>query len=849
MIARRGARRQTWHLRHRLARARGRFEAISFRVSRARIGAGETYRATRAVAVPILGSVLVALVVVAALWVLDDWIDHGWTISDSSYDALFEALAGVSGVFLALYFTAVSTVASTAYADVPSEVRDLLVRDKLSNSYVRIVAFLAALSIAFLGLRALGYPPLGLAVWVAVVAAALAIFAFVVLGLRAFQFFDPVALAHLALRDVVSDVRRVVTFGRPASSQTIREARSAVHDAIRAVTSLVSLAGGQRRFQGRGVPDVLRQVAYAARAYALMKGGIPTHGGWFGTRYRHRRWYLSDFRAGLETATHAFVSLQPEEVPDVDWVEEAFLQPIESTVTDLLHQGDLEAVWLVEPALLEYVSVRAAVFDVHATSAWVERMSEALVSAAVGTESPTSREVAVRAAATEWVGRALIELEVAVYRRIESLNVASLDAALLAADHAHPGTPARLSSAWGLPRSVTEVLERVQSGREFEEIAAVGVATPSWYARDLTVHALRWAIHGHWHNAFESSLRLFPLVVDKLHSQGRPIEAATLCSAAVEAAWKFRRHVPVIQERDEELRRLLVLTDLREPSWQWEALGERAERFQLDMLTRLSRLIPDLAAVEDVETLPDFLGQAVHFTGEACFAAVADCRPDRFARLFPAYFFGILGIAERVREEVVSWLPDQGAPWIAAPVIDLLSMCGYAMIYSELHGDRSLWTPCLDVWTRYLSDESRQRLAFLDAAVATERNTFALHPRGVLRTSWRMRLERDLRALPRRSTTHIFEDGEIDHPSALVRLLMPTSWHLAYDALDVFVAVYLQAQTDAEGLSFGARGTRVDHFDRLRELAPLFQAPASHTTSDESGEQEARASSSENASE
>jgi hypothetical protein len=60
----------------------------------------------------------------------------------SAYGNLFSSLAQIAGVFLGLYFTAVSVVASTVYARVQGDVRSLLLRDKVGNHYIGIVASL-----------------------------------------------------------------------------------------------------------------------------------------------------------------------------------------------------------------------------------------------------------------------------------------------------------------------------------------------------------------------------------------------------------------------------------------------------------------------------------------------------------------------------------------------------------------------------------------------------------------------------------------------------------------------------------------------------------------------------------
>ena len=112
-------------------------------------------------------------------------------MNKDAYVAMLTTIAGVVGVFLGLYFTAVSTVISNAYSSVSGDVRELILRDRLGNKYVKLLAFLTALSVILLAFSAMEIAPLHLVILVLPVLSCLAIFAFVSLGARMFFLSDP----------------------------------------------------------------------------------------------------------------------------------------------------------------------------------------------------------------------------------------------------------------------------------------------------------------------------------------------------------------------------------------------------------------------------------------------------------------------------------------------------------------------------------------------------------------------------------------------------------------------------------------------------------------------------------
>ena len=83
------------------------------------------------------------------IWLPQSWRTGG-TFSPDTYTNLLATVAQVTGVFLGLYFTAVSAVASAAYAKVPNTVRALVIHEKVGNVYVQLVAFEAALAMLLL---------------------------------------------------------------------------------------------------------------------------------------------------------------------------------------------------------------------------------------------------------------------------------------------------------------------------------------------------------------------------------------------------------------------------------------------------------------------------------------------------------------------------------------------------------------------------------------------------------------------------------------------------------------------------------------------------------------------------
>jgi hypothetical protein len=124
--------------------------------------------------------------------VLAQFTDAASKHSDSIQNFL-NTVVQLTGLFLTLYFTAISLIASSVYARVPGDVRTLAVDEKVGNVYIKIVAVLGALSILYLLAGIVGFR-VGLVGIAAVGALSIAsLFSFLFLGKRTFNFFQPTA--------------------------------------------------------------------------------------------------------------------------------------------------------------------------------------------------------------------------------------------------------------------------------------------------------------------------------------------------------------------------------------------------------------------------------------------------------------------------------------------------------------------------------------------------------------------------------------------------------------------------------------------------------------------------------
>jgi hypothetical protein len=199
----------------------------------------------------------------------------------------------------------------------------------------------------------------------------------------------------------------------------------------------------------------------------------------------------------------------------------------------------------------------------------------------------------------------------------------------------------------------------------------------------------------------------------------------------------------------------------------------------------------------------------VSWLSAIAFNALLGRRAGESRALIRPYLAGTLVLFEQMKPSAPKpdvWT-EQRLQIAAAPVLDILELSGYGKLFAELYADDQLWTAVSGVWDRLLGKRPGM-LPWLAAIITGGVPRFQLPHRGLMRTTWSMRVQQELTKLPHRNSGGGVFGGifgaDVVHSSSLVRYCARNDFH---NGRDIFAALYLSKQAAAEKLDWG-RGTK-----------------------------------------
>ena len=757
------------------------------------------------------------------------FIKIGVTIpQESDYGNLLVAVISIGGVFIGLYYAAISAVGGAIYARVPNNIRDLLAQEQIGNAYMRLLALLTSFAVCLLAFHTLGLAPIVLAIPLLILGAGVMIIGFVRLGARAFYFFDPTILSHRLFKQLFQCHRQVQAggyrwFDRSFQNHAHRRAQTTI-DTLATVSEI---AAKEPHLNGRPFAGLCKNLLVFLCDYEIGKKSIPTGSLWYQQTYLHPDWYrTSDTKTSL--AYNTGTGLRPESISDSKWIESAILPIVMRCleinieekrypiVIELLNRLDIYVRLLAAEHQIEYAfNVISDIFS------WCEKFIFAEKNNLV-TEEP------------------LEHMQICTQLAIMPISV------LLAYVHAIKSYGRNIirqrirGITWKSEKSIysvgfaVHVLQRLEwmcPRLKFEKRIEGQIVSPIWYLEELVSQKEAENYHTAMLCFYEKIGEFYKPWIESATSSKHPWLAATILSEESQYWNKLDHHTNILSQFWDDLNSDRRIEGISWPSLDADELMEKRRQREKEILKLMSEEGILLSLISRPESYPDFAGQFLHTAGEALLIAMCENDCDTVDALFKGYLDSSLLQFEQLKtEKAVSDWEHQGNLKIAMdPLLDLMDMSGYAYLLSEYHDTSAIKTSIIKVWDEYFDhDQGKARLQFLTYAVSLSEAVFGVAARDINRTRWKQIISQRLSDVEREEIppdpNRITVDPEPRtvpiHESTLVRIFAGRSQpfsYMPYDGIDIFIAKYVRQREGGENLDFGWKRRRDLEEDIRRE--------------------------------
>jgi hypothetical protein len=713
---------------------------------------------------------------------------------DTSYTSFLGTIAGIGGVFIGLYYAAVSTISTAIYNKMSNNVRDLFTKEKYGNSYIEFLAYITFTSLVFLGFHLLGFPRTYLAVIIMIIFSGSSILAFIKLGQRVFYFFDPTTLSDSLFKDLTKNILNVTPKGLKWQDKSFQN-----HEHELALVQLETLemlcdyANKEAHLNGRSFFNIANKACKFLHNYQIHKREIPTKSYWYSRKYDQKNWFKADYFS-LTTALQTSTKIQPEEKSDNYWLEDRIVKIIMIFIKTNYSLNRYEFVL----SILGYIELylKSLADDLELSKAYdiLEEIADILIDDIPNIEkdqilkySESLERLAIferfQLISTSLLLRTIQYVEKCnrgeLYKNIEKIKWNSVKQIYCRKHPSH-----------GLER-----LEWLYERISFEKKADGRVITPIWYNIELVSHAEANSLSNAYDVLFKRNSDRFDKWIKRLDKKNRFWLSAALLSNELEYWDKLKYHTTYFSSAWKSIIEDKKIKELSWPDIRFDEFEEISNKRQKVLNEKISEKGLFLVLLNRPESFPDYAGQFIHLSAQKIIDSICFGDSESLIKMFKYFHNASFRIYDELCPDITSkdWRLKYDIERAIIPIVNVMDISGYAKIIAEYYEKEELWTEVKNVWDEYFAlDENKGvKVNLLFVIREIYNDTMSLD---LVRSNWKIQIKNVLHQVERKMHSQWYNnpiDEIILHKSPIVRIFSYDRQYDFYNGIDMFLVEYI----------------------------------------------------------
>lgn len=754
------------------------------------------------------GAVIYSAFIIFILELFNRYYPTNIHFDKAAIDTFLTVIASVSGVFLGLYFTAISSIASNYLLRAPQNVKRFFLSEPRGQQYIRTIAITAIVSVFYIVTKSFGHTihPAGIAFLSLLVA--YIVIRFWQVGTNVFYSLEPQFALPWITRDIFYSTKNVTPPGFQWSKPAIQNHhRRLVAEKFDLIKNLIHFGKAEMKISDEQLITAVRYIGGLLFTYADYKQKIPTMSYWYEIKNEFQDWTLAD-SSQIAIALSTGTQLQPKNVKDYTWYEEQAL----NIAIEICHSfSDAQKIISNARSLdvfVEIAEVYAKDFDVKGIERLFQKVDSISKSVyAIKAEDTQQHIYKEQLAFVDAQGRFATSALLGLLKYLDKKTCEEVVERLIKINWRDE----KSIYLAGLPAAMLPRLETLFNELKNERVIEGKQISADWYIKAFCIQQYLFSLHQYFNFIKSLHQNYFQSNLDKLLSQQQFPLAVHLIQRWKEFSAKYYRFVFDLKKHLENCDSFRKLKDLSWSDFDFDKEKQTALEREKEVTDKMIQLLPKLKILDLRNDLPDYFGQALTEGVQACYDACENNDHERLRKIFLAVFDASFAAFNKLRQKVKDWSQvDSQIVFMSEPLENLFEISGYAKLYSELYQNLELWNVVERLWSTYFEsiENAKQTIQFIAAMTSYRDSLFTIMPQATLRSNWQIDFENKLRerGIPVFPDDRSYRRRQPIHQSSVIRVLERSGGlRLMASARDIFFVTYLSTLPAAEGIELPDR--------------------------------------------
>ncbi len=613
---------------------------------------------------------------------------------------LISVIASVAGVTLALFYTILATLASTAYAKVHSSIRNLLIYDKDTQGYLRRLTNVTAFAIITLLFLSFHFLPGNLVLTSLVIYSLTTLYGILKMGMGIYNFFEPSTVANTVVKEIVASINGVTIKGdywNDPSFQNYNYKKAAAQ--TENLHLIIDLCLKDPDFKKNTFTALTETTLLTLVFYIDLKPQIPEDSRWFPMIPRHKSYFESDMSArGIANQTQTYT--RPELVHNHFWLEEQIAGELSNSLEQIVKNDDIKLFASVASSYRMLSKRLSASLDVKTGEAFMKmlynHLSKINMPETPATEVVNYTDWEQHLAACESIGYNLLDFQMGFVDRMTSFSADKISAEFEKIKWGETDT----IYATDLIPDLYPLLKDFNGYALNEQHVEGREITPGWYYKQRLTSELLSKFSSKFTDTVVFFDKYLLALATRYHESGNPLVASFIIHTGLEILNKFWYRLPGLKETITGLNNLEVI----EGEFDWAKIDfDRIEELLSGYEDKCISIISDgflkLSLVKWTNDFPDIYGRSYAVLAQVLNESLANEDLESFKNVFPNFLKGIIVGFNNFKQQFPHY---KDSSWVTYQTLtDVMEISGYAYLYACIYDNWEYWDSLTATWNEF----------------------------------------------------------------------------------------------------------------------------------------------------
>ena len=522
--------------------------------------------------------------------------------------------------------------------------------------------------------------------------------------------------------------------------------------------------------------------------YSTLKQEIPIGSLWFTQEQEHPEWYATSASWDSTRLDIGYMP-QPNVIGQRDWLEASLLPVLFNGLAAILKsKSKAMAHELIAFVITPFVKFLARHWRIEEAYQIVSTVCE-IVDKNFGPVLAEDSESAEDLGVAELVGTLPVEIYLSFINDLAKEPQKAMESRV---KRIRWGDKRSLYHA-GFEEYCLSNLEFLQPRLAFEKAIEGILVTPSWYIVELLFEEEA----NNFHSSVDKMLRepavMYNQCCVQFLKKNRSWMAAVTVSRELEFLRKAQDRMAELKSASAKYFKPQSSNEKSSSPTHIEDWEPELEEHEIAMAGQIALMLLSLQKIPRPKDFANYPGQFLNELSLLSLKGLSKPSLSLFRTSFGGFFFGSF-------QRGGDLLPSQGSQateWqisiATIPFMDLLDVCGYALLYAEMHGLPELWDVVVKMWNAHLANRDKQAIGQFFCAVIKLSDDPAHFSIALERkTKRRNRVRDDILRTIANSTDM--------RPSAVMRLFAgdSDSYSMRFDGVDIFMEFFFRRLQDVK---------------------------------------------------